>query len=592
MAILISAVIFQNCGPNIRLTKLPETTQLSVTEPFKAIVCPEYLLQPPSNTKFLFIVDMSASNVGEFQTKPNLSGSYWIEEVGTDVAGDRFDAIKNFITTCAQNSSNKFAIIGFAGTAGSLVAADSSEMLCTSQFVETNEALANINIFKQHQQAFRSWMTRYKNKPYDGEPINFAMTVTSYDSAINCVTNLFTEDLTGNLENTSENYQFFFVSDGAPRDKKDTGCEAKTITDKEACYKGQIHNGITFLGQLASAGQRSLRFTPIGYGPNSAQIGTYLDYMAGEFDGSKAALLSDFKTNQNAFCTLLASRSGIEFRPDFTKAVNLTTRRTEGSWQPDSDMDGLIDQDDPDPLNPRSLVPGVLDGICQRLGGAGPCLNKRPLGCSQDVDIHRLLSDCDVRILGLPGKASGPSWGVDSDRDGLPDYIEIIKGLNPADQRDALADPDSDGLSNLNEILQGSDPFRADNQIPSYELNLVTNRFVGTTPLDPTCTNGGAWEMTLQRMSGVDGLSYIDSQIPNRSHAPSHQVAMLYYSRGPGQEEGDGDQFLYTLSRFSLLSQRKLVGNAFQTQIFVTPIDSNPVASNKFCEMAGAGGCP
>lgn len=48
--------------------------------------------------------------------------------------------------------------------------------------------------------------------------------------------------------------------------------------------------------------------------------------------------------------------------------------------------------------------------------------------------------------------------GLDSDKDGIPDRIEIALGLNPLDPSDAKGDLDNDGFSNLEEYLAKTDP--------------------------------------------------------------------------------------------------------------------------------------
>lgn len=47
---------------------------------------------------------------------------------------------------------------------------------------------------------------------------------------------------------------------------------------------------------------------------------------------------------------------------------------------------------------------------------------------------------------------------ADSDDDGIPDFVEVALGLDPANPADALGDLDGDGISNLQEYLDGSDP--------------------------------------------------------------------------------------------------------------------------------------
>jgi len=46
----------------------------------------------------------------------------------------------------------------------------------------------------------------------------------------------------------------------------------------------------------------------------------------------------------------------------------------------------------------------------------------------------------------------------DTDKDGIPDQIELVWGLNPQDPQDAILDMDSDGFSNLEEFRDGTDP--------------------------------------------------------------------------------------------------------------------------------------
>lgn len=48
--------------------------------------------------------------------------------------------------------------------------------------------------------------------------------------------------------------------------------------------------------------------------------------------------------------------------------------------------------------------------------------------------------------------------GLDSDKDGIPDKIEIQLGLNPLDPSDAKGDLDNDGFTNLEEYRAGTDP--------------------------------------------------------------------------------------------------------------------------------------
>lgn len=48
--------------------------------------------------------------------------------------------------------------------------------------------------------------------------------------------------------------------------------------------------------------------------------------------------------------------------------------------------------------------------------------------------------------------------GLDTDKDGIPDKVEVALGLNPLDPSDAKGDLDGDGFTNLEEYLAKTDP--------------------------------------------------------------------------------------------------------------------------------------
>jgi len=50
------------------------------------------------------------------------------------------------------------------------------------------------------------------------------------------------------------------------------------------------------------------------------------------------------------------------------------------------------------------------------------------------------------------------AFDEDDDNDGMPDWWELLHGLDPFDPSDADDDPDMDGLTNLKEFQDGTDP--------------------------------------------------------------------------------------------------------------------------------------
>jgi hypothetical protein len=134
----------------------------------------------------------------------------------------------------------------------------------------------------------------------------------------------------------------------------------------------------------------------------------------------------------------------------------------------DSDGDGLTDDEEAtlgtDPLNPDTDGDGVGDGIEARLAASGSefdplvpgtfkaCANITDLTVDHDLDG---LNDCEEAVL-----RTDP-YLVDSDRDGIPDLVEVRLGSNPLVD-DRLIDSDQDGINNGDEVKEGLDPWTND----------------------------------------------------------------------------------------------------------------------------------
>jgi hypothetical protein len=163
----------------------------------------------------------------------------------------------------------------------------------------------------------------------------------------------------------------------------------------------------------------------------------------------------------------------------------------------DSDGDGLSDAEETalgtDPLNPDSDGDGVGDGIEKRLATPGsefdPLLFAQFRQCLILTDVtadHDLdgLNDCEEAVL-----RTDP-YLVDSDRDGVPDLVEVRLGGNPLVD-DRLVDSDMDGIANGDEVTRGLDPWTNDSSRDlayGYQYRtsdeLETHR-VEATPTEP-----------------------------------------------------------------------------------------------------------
>ena len=125
MGIFLLVIIFQNCSGRFLLSDRASISIMGSSEiSFRTSICSEVSFLDDDNNNFLFILDMSSSNIGKFRDEPMDFGgkdypvSYWDPGQGSDVNGLRYQAIENFINSCASSPNNKFAVIGFAEKAG------------------------------------------------------------------------------------------------------------------------------------------------------------------------------------------------------------------------------------------------------------------------------------------------------------------------------------------------------------------------------------------------------------------------------------------------------------------------------------------
>lgn len=537
----VTILSFQNCS-QVALEMVDKSVVYQLP-PYKmsASICNDIRFFNQSGSKFVFIVDMSASNVGDwfFEVVGDSKYYYWDPKKATDPDGSRFEAIRYFLENCGGQAGSQFAVIGFGNTAGTLASSGAPALSCDNvNFTSPTAAKNQLDFLKARQDADDDWYFQWakeKNNYLNVKtPDSLVLGVTSYTSAIRCAENLLIKDLTSATAAPADNYFVFFISDGVPQDKNGTGCALSTSTpeEKESCYLDSVYQSMTMVRSAAITKAKNLRFTGVYYGPDGVTP-KVLDAIAKEGGTSGSVALKSFSGEQTALCSLFVSQTAHEYKPESFIAVDLTAARKGALIVADSDMDGLDDeaekQHGTDPRSPRSGgVSGVLDGICHRLGGIEKCKARRSQIQCEPVKFNSTgLSDCDYRILGLHQLDVG-DWGIDSDKDGMLDLIEIVKGTDPG-TADMLSDPDGDGVVTRDEIVRGSDPSTPDGQLPEYLLSLFNVKYVQAAK-EAVCPMG-FWQLESTRLLAVPTLSVgsFSGAFSFLNHKVNEHKLMVFY---------------------------------------------------------------
>jgi hypothetical protein len=533
-AMAVGSVAWQNCA-RVDLQANPSTMPAQGLD-LSASICPKISSQGTSTENFLFIVDMSASNIGAWFNVGSFW--YWDKTKATDYTGARFQAITYFLNNCGNQSNAKFAVVAFSDGAGQIAGSGSTAKLnCTGvTFGTSQQAQAQLTALAQAQTAETGWYEQwtqstnnYLTSLADQPPI---VRGTSYTNALSCADQIVVNDLTQASGPTAEKYQVVFISDGSPGDEPGIGCNLKSSTPAQIqqCYLDSVDTLAGHMRQAALALGRDLRISGVFYGQAEQGVPVAMTRLA--VDGATGAPmdLTSFQGNAGALCSFLSAELNVEYAPDSMMAVNLTTIKKGKNFLADSDMDGIPDIDEAglgyDPANPRSQVSGVLDGICERLGGLAKCQQMRSQITCDPTLFYNYLTDCDVKILNLYNPTL-LTQGLDTDGDTLLDFIEIVKGTDPS-VGDAAGDPDSDGITNQFEIAQGTDPFTVDSDTDPRLLTKFTSSFQANLPV---CSQGGGWKMgvTQTSTSPTQVVSSFPANLNALNHAAGDQVIWMGY---------------------------------------------------------------
>lgn len=208
---------------------------------------------------------------------------------------------------------------------------------------------------------------------------------------------------------------------------------------------------------------------------------------------------------------------------------NLNSKMVGGFMQMDSDADGLSDlEEEAQGTNPldRRTSKSILDSICRTVDYNVRCesINVVCSGASNALGIN----DCDQKALRLEELYDHPNHGLDSDKDGMPDLLEIRAGSFP-NIADETADPDRDLRENQVELGVGSDLRRADGGFPREYQVLIRK-----TKLAPaTDCRGERWEVAVEQVPLVRTQVYESLSEPWLSHERDENVIVLVFKTRP-----------------------------------------------------------
>ncbi len=488
-----TVLIFQNCS-NVVLTQPPQFVEISSIKP-KNKICAPVGTSFSSSMKFIFLVDMSMSNVGSLHVSTfNYRSSYSINKTDgpADIEGKRFDEIKKFIEECGGSDTSQYAVIGFAKDTFF-----SPTNSCLSPFESRDEALKSIDTLKAMQMHDLSISSGENTNPY------YLQGETHYSSGLGCLKSKISEDL-NLLNNEKPAYNTYFITDGMATDPADKRNYSQILTE---------------INLLASEGAGGLNFYPVFYtspgaknqGSEQIQAINLLNQMASTIDPNQQTIfLNNIGATNNELCEKLDSKVRVNYTLQSLYAININAVFKNNHLKVDTDGDGIPDDIEElygwDPQNPRST--GMLDSLCVYLGGVkADCLKEREK-YSCEGDAYKLgLNDCDLKIA---SKIFGADLtGVDSDLDGIPDFIEIIRGSHPA-RVDVFENPSGDGINNLQKITQGLDIHSNLKNFPVEEEKKVEIKF---SLSDVDCEEGReGYEYEIVQAPLIEASPYMGDQ--------------------------------------------------------------------------------
>ena len=285
-----------------------------------------------------------------------------------------------------------------------------------------------------------------------------------------------------------------------------------------------------------------LNLLAIGYGIEDEENFKFLNALSSIKRPIPAKEIDTFSDgNIDVLCQLVSTEIGYEVSSSSLMSVVLSLGQRGNTYLSDSDMDGIFDIDEPylsyDPKNPRSGVNGVLDGICEKIGGLKKCIEAMSLlesdggGCDPKLLVNSNgLSDCDIKMIKQQWGDLNLDDSSDWDKDGVPNFIEIVKATDPF-SNDMNKDIDNDGMSTQFEIMRSKNPYESSGIFPLNPNEII----VQNTLKGPTnqCLNGSQ-ELVLKKVPPIESQDIsLEDIIIHESlrHGKNEHIVAIFSSR-------------------------------------------------------------
>lgn len=507
----ISFVVFQNCS-KVDIEKIDEPiVVINSTKPSHTLCAPTGSSYS-TPVRFIFIIDMSMSNVGTLVAdSENYKTNYYIDKTDgpSDIKGDRFLQVRKFLSDCGGSTNAKYSIMGFSKD--TIMVNDNS---CVSAFESQDKALKSIDALKGLQDHDLAIPSGINQNPY------FLQGETYYNTGLQCLKSKITEEI-NLLTNEKPIYHVFFITDGLTTDKSEN-----------QNYK-QILSELQILTSTSASG---FNFYPVYYtspgaknqGTQQTQSLTLLDEMAKAVNPSqKSLLLSNISQVNNQFCQLIKPEIKVNYELKKLYAVNINSITKEQHLLPDSDADGISDTEENslgwNSLDQRST--SINDSLCFKLGKSKETclLQKSKIKC--DPSLFSLgFDDCDLK---LSSKIYGSQLnGFDTDKDLIPDFIELIKGTNPS-RADSSDSAFGDSIDNISKIEQGLDVNSNANEYSLLEKQKMNIEFIEDHASCGDTIKGYQYTVHSMPLQKISAFTDKSTGVYNFSHEENENIVLL-----------------------------------------------------------------